>query len=118
METFLFILVVVLLLFIIFGAFIFYRFYEKFLDMESFVLNVNEEINQFKVAVDRVTKSNIMVYDELVFEVMNQCKSVKQKVDQFLTKYDMYGNYIYTEDVEKEEKKEIIGILHASPNRK
>lgn len=100
------------------SLFMFYRLYKKFIDVESFVINLNTNINDFKTYIDNLTKSNIMIYDEMVFDVMNSCKNLKNTIDSFLQKYDEYGQYIYTEYVPEEEKKQyVFPILKAGPDR-
>jgi hypothetical protein len=97
-----------------FGFFFFYRLYQKFLDLENFVLSLNTTINDFKNNVDVITKSNILIYDDNVFEIMNMCKRVKTQIDTYLLKYDDYNQYIYTEDYsapDVPEQKEVIGII-------
>jgi hypothetical protein len=94
-------------------GYFFYRLIEKHNDLENFVLSLNESINEFKNNVDVITKSNILVYDDNVFEIMNLCKKIKIQIDGYLSKYDDYNRYIYTEDLSKEdfEPKELIGII-------
>ena len=101
-----------------FSLFIFFRLYKKHLDMENFILNLNAEINNFKNYIESLTKANIMIYDEMVFDVMNSCKDLKKSIDSFLLKYDEYGNYIYVEYVKEEDKKvHVFPILKAGPDR-
>jgi len=98
------------------ASFVAYKFNQKINDLEKFIINFNDDINGFKSSIDRITNSNIMVYDEIFFDVMTQCKNVKTQLDSYLTKYDEYKNYVYTDDVEDEEKA-FLGIVRTGANR-
>lgn len=91
------------------------KFNQKINDLESFIIDFNEDINEFKSSVDRITNANIMVYDELVFDVMTHCKAIKNKLNEYLSKYDEYKNYIYTEETIPEEQ-DVLGILRPGGN--
>jgi len=93
-------------------------FNRKINDLESFIIDFNEDINIFKKSVDTITRANIMVYDELVFDVMSQCQVIKNKLDLYLSKFDEYKNYIYTDDIEKEtEEKDVLGVIRPGANQ-
>jgi len=94
-------------------------YYERFRDLENFIIGLNGDVNQFKQTIDNITKSNILVYDENVFDIMTNCKIIKSKIDQYMSKYDEYSGYIYTEDISEEdvdnEPKHIFPLLRNKP---
>lgn len=92
-----------------FGCFLFYRLYKRYTDLQKFVLDLNDDINDFRKSVDVLTTSHIMVYDEIVFDVVDKCKEMKNKIDNYLLRYEDLENYSYVE--EKEEQKEFLGLI-------
>ncbi len=109
---------ILIILMVLFGCaavtmtYVAFRFNQKIDDLENFMVGFNDDINEFKTSVDRITNANIMVYDELVFDVMSQCKIIRNKLNQYLSKYDEYKNYIYTEEVKQEEQEQdVLGIV-------
>ena len=116
--------VILIVLTILFGlaaaamTFVAYKFNQKVNDLERFIIEFNNDINGFKSSIDRITNSNIMVYDEVFFDVMTQCKNVKSRLDSYLTKYDEYKQYIYTEDVDTENTEQsFLGVVRPGANR-
>lgn len=77
-------------------------------DVENFIKSLYSELISFKQAVENVSKYNVLVYDESVFEIMNLFKGLKSTIETYMSKYDEYANYIYTED-QIEEPKAMIG---------
>jgi hypothetical protein len=116
-TIFLAILCLILTGFSAFSVWAFFRLLKRQNDMENFVVGLYKILVNFKQAIDFITKSNILVYDESAFEVMRNCQRVKKEIDQYFTKYDEYGKYIFTEDIEKtEEPKEVLGIIKKTGN--
>lgn len=95
--------------------FVIKRATEKKNDLELFIKSLYSDLINFKQSVENITKYNILVYDESVFEIMNLFKDLKIKIDNYLLKYDEYSNYVYSEDI-IEEPKQSLGLIRTGAN--
>ena len=95
--------------------FVIKRATEKKNDLELFIKSLYSDLINFKQSVENITKYNILVYDESVFEIMNLFKDLKNKIDNYMLKYDEYSNYVYSEDV-VEEQKQSLGLIRTGAN--
>ena len=113
------ILLIILSLYSVFTTgilfFIIKRATEKKYDLELFIKSLYGDLINFKQSVENITKYNILVYDESVFEIMNLFKDLKNKIDNYMLKYDEYSNYVYSEDV-VEEQKQSLGLIRTGAN--
>ena len=117
MNTIFVILTIILAIYGAFMTYLLYVFHKRFTDMEKFLLSLNINLNEFKISVDNLLKSNIMMYDETVFNIVNLCKSIKEKIDSYLNKYDDYNKYVFTNDIEEEQQEsQSIGIFRSGPH--
>ena len=95
--------------------FVIKRATEKKNDLELFIKSLYSDLINFKQSVENITKYNILVYDESVFEIMNLFKDLKNRIDNYMLKYDEYSNYVYSDDV-VEEQKQSLGLIRTGAN--
>lgn len=78
---------------------------------ESYLLELNELVNEYKKLIDGLFEMNIHYYDEVVHEFVEKTKELKEEIDKILAENGDLADYIYPEELKPEEPKENLGLM-------